>query len=120
LTAIAAFNRPTAEASIESKICHVDALTEQRLKIIETGEDPADANQTKSRVRKAMMNLVEKSGYLNRIYSALFRKIFVDSSKIQTKVDLIDSRTRRAVADADRRIATLEKRIAELEQKGRD
>ncbi|CAN5171103.1 hypothetical protein BH10CYA1_BH10CYA1_38910 [soil metagenome] len=117
LTAVAAFNRPSAETLTDSKVCHVDALTEQRLKIIETGEDPTDSNPTKSRIRKTMMNLVEKSGYLNRIYSALFRKIFVDSSKIQTKVELIDSRTRRAVADADRRIAILEKRIAELEHK---
>lgn len=117
LTAVAAFNRPATEPSVESKICHVDALTEQRLKIIETGEDPADSNASKSRIRKAMMSLVEKSGYLNRIYSALFRKLFVDSSKVQTKVDLIDSRTRHAVADADRRIAILERRMEELKSK---
>ncbi len=118
LSAVAAFNRPTDESG--SSVCHVDALTEQRLKIIETGEDPAESNPSKSRIRKAMMNLVEKSGYLNRIYSVLFRKIFTDSSKIQTKVELIDARTRRAVADADSRIAALEKKIAELEQVTRD
>jgi len=116
LTAVAAFNRPTSEPPTDAKICDIDALTEQRLKIIESGEDPADTSASKSRIRKVMMNLVEKSGYLNRIYSALFRKIFTDSSKIQTKVELIDSRTRRAVADADRRIAILEERIRELEK----
>lgn len=115
LTAVAAFNRPTTEPGADSKVCHIDALTEQRLKIIETGEDPADTSTSKSRIRKVMMNLVEKSGYLNRIYSALFRKIFSDTSKIQTKVELVDSRTRRAVADADRRIAQLEERIRHLE-----
>lgn len=117
LTAIAAFNRPTTEPPVDSKICHVDALTEQRLKIIESGEDPADSSTSKSLIRKVMMNLVEKSGYLNRIYSALFRKIVVDSSKLQTKIELIDSRTRRVVADTDRRIAQLEERIRELEKR---
>jgi len=115
--AISAFNRPITEASLDSKICHVDALTEQRLKIIESGEDPADSSASKSRIRKAMMKLVEKSGYMNRIYSALFRKIFVDCAKLQTKVELIDSRTRRSVADSDRRIAILEKRIEELQSR---
>jgi hypothetical protein len=117
LTSIASFNRPTADEQSGSKVCHVDALTEQRLKIIETGEDPTDTSASKSRIRKVMMNLVEKSGYLNRIYSALFRKLFVESSKTQTKVELIESRTRRALADADRRIAALEKRIAALDKK---
>jgi hypothetical protein len=116
-SAIASFNRETEDIQGDAKVCHVDALTEQRLRIIETGEDSADSNPSKSRIRKIMMNLVEKSGYLNRIYSALFRKLFVDSSKIQTKVELVDSRTRRALADADRRIAALEKRLAELEEK---
>ncbi len=116
-SAIASFNRETEDIQGDSKVCHVDALTEQRLRIIETGEDSADSNPSKSRIRKVMMNLVEKSGYLNRIYSALFRKLFVDSSKIQTKVELVDSRTRRALADADRRIAVLEKRLAKLEEK---
>ena len=115
LTAVAAFNRPTTDPAADSNVCHIDALTEQRLKIIETGEDPADTSASKSRIRKVMMNLVEKSGYLNRIYSALFRKIFSDTSKIQTKVELVDARTRRAVADADRRIAQLEERIRDLE-----
>lgn len=44
LTAVAAFNRPTTEPGADSKVCHIDALTEQRLKIIETGEDPADTS----------------------------------------------------------------------------
>lgn len=122
-TAIQAFNRdivePVETAETEA-VCHVDALTQQRLQMIETGEDPADTNASKSKIRKAMMSLVAKSGYLNRIYSLLFRKLFVDSAMTQTKIDLIDARTRRAVADADRRIAYLEQRIKQLELKQLD
>ncbi|HEY9676801.1 MAG TPA: glycosyltransferase [Drouetiella sp.] len=123
LSAIGAFNRPAIDSasnglsaeSSKEKVCHVDPLTEQRLRMIESGEDPADSSQTKSRIRKTMMKLVEKSGYLNGIYSALFRKLFVDNSKTQTKVELMESRTRRALADADRRIAALEKRLNEIQ-----
>ena len=115
LTSIAAFNRPSTSSESDVQTCHLDPLTEQRLQIIETGASSDEDATPKSRLRKGMMALVARSGYLNTIYTALFRKLFVDSSKAQTQIELIDARTRRAVADADHRIADLEKKIANLQ-----
>lgn len=48
------------------------------------------------------------------IYSALMRRLFGDATKLQGKVDLIDSRTRKQLANADRRIAELEQAVEKL------
>jgi hypothetical protein len=88
-------------------------LTEERLQIVEGGNSNT---VSKSILRKFMMPFIEKSGYLNTVYSALFRKIVTDSGRTQAQVEIMDARVRRALADADARIALLEKRIEGLNQ----
>lgn len=116
LTVIKAFNRVPEETMSKSP-CYVDKLTEERLQIIERGNSNTVA---KSVLRKVMMPLVEKSGYLNSVYAALFRKLATDSAHAEASVQIMDGRMRRALADADTRIAMLEKKVAELSKNGAD
>jgi len=91
--------------------CFIDKLTEERLQIIERGNSNTLA---KTILRKLMMPVVEKSGYLNSVYSALFRKMATDSGRTEATVEMIDARVRRALADADARISLLEEKIEKL------
>jgi hypothetical protein len=92
----------------------LDELVERQLDIISTGGATAGSDASKSILRKLIMPVVEKAGYLGSIYSHLFRRLFTELASLKTKSDLVDNRTRRQLADADARIRALEAEIQAL------
>jgi hypothetical protein len=93
----------------------VDETVQKQLDIIATGGTVVGGTEAaKSLMRRVLMPIVERAGYLNSIYLQLFRRIFTDSSATAARLDLIDSRTRSLLAGADARIRQLEQEIETL------
>jgi len=93
----------------------VDQSVQKQLDIIADGGTAGGGTDSiKSVLRRFFMPIVERAGYLNSIYLQLFRKIFEDSASSSARLDLIDSRTRNLLANADARIRVLEQEITDL------
>jgi hypothetical protein len=94
----------------------VSPLVEQQLSIISSGKDPSDSSAQKTIIRKLLMSIVERAGYLGSIYSQLLRRLFVEASELRREINLVDNRTRRQMVDTDARIRALEEEINRLQQ----
>lgn len=94
----------------------LDDTTEKQLSIIATGSPRSESKGEagKSLLRKFLMPIVERAGYLNGIYSNLFHRLFHEFGQIRARMDVIDSRVRRRTAEMDARIASMEDEIKRL------
>jgi glycosyltransferase involved in cell wall biosynthesis len=116
LAAIRCFHPPKNDQKSTAPAPYlVDQTVQKQLDIIATGGTVhGGAESAKSMMRKFLMPIVERAGYLNSIYLQLFRRIFSDSSATAARLDLIDSRTRSLLAGADARISQMEQEIETL------
>lgn len=103
---------------------YLDETVKLQLDIIETGSSPlsskTQAEASKSLLRRVLMPIVERAGYLGSIYSQLFKRLFLDMARCRTQIDIVDARTRKSLAEADRRIRELEATIAEWKKSSKD
>jgi glycosyltransferase involved in cell wall biosynthesis len=95
----------------------LDKTVETQLEIISSGGGTGGAKDTiKTAMRRVFMPIVERAGYLNSIYSQLFRKLFADYASFKGRIDLIDQRTRQQLSRSDARILALEEEIRRLRE----
>jgi glycosyltransferase involved in cell wall biosynthesis len=95
----------------------VDPLVDEQLNIISgTGTAGSATDLYKGLLRKLLMPIVERAGYMNSIYAQLLRKLFERCGYIITRLNLADERTRRSIANAETRISALEEEIKRLKE----
>jgi glycosyltransferase involved in cell wall biosynthesis len=95
----------------------VDPLVDEQLNIISgTGTTGSATERSKGLLRKLIMPIVERAGYMNSIYAQLLRKLFERYGHITTRLNLVDERTRRSIANAETRISALEEEIKRLKE----
>jgi hypothetical protein len=99
----------------------IDETTAKQLDIISGSSTAGSAAETgKGILRRLVMPLVERAGYLNSIYSQLLKKLFLHYGQLAAKINLIDDRSRRANASNETRIAALEEELKRLRQQHND
>jgi len=95
----------------------VDPLVDEQLNIISgAGTTGSATDLSKGLLRKLIMPIVERAGYMNSIYAQLLRKLFERCGHIITRLNLVDERTRRSIANAETRISALEEEIKRLKE----
>lgn len=118
LAAIRAFH-PDSALSVEEDAAPylLDETTRQQLQIIASGASGKSDNTVKAWLRKAVMPVLEKAGYLNAVYAQLFRKLFEQYAAFKARIDLIDERSRREGARSDARLRALEDELRALKER---
>lgn len=104
-------SKPTEEHGMGPHL--LDDHLRRQLQIIRNGSDPI-ASSPKSVIRKIIMPLVERAGYLNSIYSQLLERLFREAALDRARTNIVEQRMRRLLADSDARIRRLEQELDKL------